>query len=418
MAVVATTMSTVDGILKEVYEDRLRDQLESSTVFMTRIQKTSEGVTEDVGGKYVRFPIRTARNHGIGARLETETLPVPRTQGYAPANILLSYLYGSIELSGQTFELAERNPQAFASALDQEVNGLQEGLKKDLNRQLFGTQVGKLATANAAGSTTTMVMSNSEAIYLEIGMVLDLYDNTDALKAGGSGLVITNVQKDTPGVGQTTVTFTPAASGATASGDYFTRDDSRNKEIIGLRQICDNTGVLYNINPASVPLWKAEVDDPGTATAISEGRMIQMVDRVRTNGGNTTLVLTSLGVRRAYFGLLSQLRQSVNTLELKGGFKGLAFATDNGDIPIVSDLDCQAGFMYFLNEKELKIYHAGDWSWMNRDGSMWNRVMAVNSSQTIAAVDAYQAVMFRYMQLGCHRRNSQGVIRNITEVTV
>lgn len=418
MAVVATTMSTVDGILKEVYEDRLRDQLESSTVFMTRIQKTSEGVTEDVGGKYVRFPIRTARNHGIGARLETETLPVPRTQGYAPANILLSYLYGSIELSGQTFELAERNPQAFASALDQEVNGLQEGLKKDLNRQLFGTQVGKLATANAAGTTTTMVMSNAEAIYLEIGMVLDLYDNTDALKAGGSGLVITNVQKDTPSVGSTTVTFSPAASGATASGDYFTRDDSRNKEIIGLRQICDNTGTLYNINPATVPLWKAEVDDPGTATAISEGRMIQMVDRVRTNGGNTTLLLTSLGVRRAYFGLLSQLRQSVNTLELKGGFKGLAFATDNGDIPLVSDLDCQAGFMYFLNEKELKIYHAGDWSWMNRDGSMWNRVMAVNSSQTIAAVDAYQAVMFKYMQLGCHRRNSQGVIRNITEVTV
>lgn len=415
---IATTMSTVDGILKEVYEDRLRDQLESATVFSSRIEKTSEGVTEDVGGKYVRFPIRTARNHGIGARLEQEALPVARTQGYAPANILLAYLYGAIELTGQTFELAERNPQAFASALDQEVNGLQEGLKKDYNRQLFGTSIGKLVTANAAGTTTTLVTSNAEAIYMEIGMVVDLYDNTDALKAGGSGLVITNIQKDTPAVGSTTITFTPAAGGATASGDYFTRDDSRAKEMIGLRQIVDNTGILYNINPATVPLWKAEVDDPGVATAISEGRMIQMVDRVRTNGGNTTLLLTSLGVRRAYFGLLSQLRQSVNTMELKGGFKGLAFATDNGDIPLVSDLDCQAGTMYFLNEKELKLYQAGDWSWMNRDGSMWQRVMSVTGGQTVAPFDAYQAMMFKYCQLGCHRRNSQGVIRNITEVTV
>lgn len=412
---IATTMATVDGILKEIYEDKLRDQLENASAFLSRIEKTTEGVTEDVGGKYVRFPIRTARNHGIGARLEQEALPVARTQSYAPANISLAYLYGAIELTGQTFELAERNPQAFAGALDQEISGLKEGLKKDLNRQLFGTQVGKLVTANAAGTTTTLISTNNEAIYLEIGMALDLYDNADAAKAGGSGNVITNVQRDTPSVGQTTTTFSPAATGATASGDYFVRDDSRNKEIIGLRQIIDNTGILYNLNPATIPLWKAEVDDPGALTAISEGRMISMVDRIRTNGGNTTLLLTSLGVRRSYFGLLSMLRQSVNSMELKGGFTGLKFATDNGDIPLVSDLDCPGNTMFFVNEKELKIYQAGDWSWMNRDGSNWQRVLAVVGAQTVAPVDAYQSMMYKYMQLGCHRRNSQGVIKNITE---
>lgn len=411
---IATTMATVDGILKEVYEDRLRDQLENSSAFLSRIEKTSEGVTEDVGGKYVRFPIRTARNHGIGARLEQEALPIARTQAYAPANINLAYLYGAIELTGQTFELAERNPQAFASALDQEVNGLKEGLKKDINRQLFGTQVGKLMTANAAGSTTTLVGTNNEAIYMEIGMVVDLYDNADAAKSGGSGIVVTNVQRDTPSVGQTTVTFTGAAAAATASGDYLVRDDSRNKEIIGIRQIVDNTGTLYNINPATVPLWKAEVDDPGSLTALAEGRMISMVDRIRTNGGNTTILLASLGVRRSYFGLLSMLRQSVNSMELKGGFTGLKFATDNGDIPLVSDLDCPGNTMFFLNEKELKMYQAGEWSWMNRDGSNWQRVLAIVNG-AVASVDAYQSMMFKYMQLGCHRRNSQGVMKNITE---
>ena len=46
-------MTTVDNILKEVYEDSgVNDQLQSEVVGFKRIQRTSEGITEDVGGKY------------------------------------------------------------------------------------------------------------------------------------------------------------------------------------------------------------------------------------------------------------------------------------------------------------------------------------------------------------------------------
>ena len=112
------TMTTVDNILKEVYEGQLQDQLQSDPVTLKRIEKSSEGVTHEVGGKYVTFPIRTKRNHGIGARGEMEALPIARRQSYASARVQLKYLYGSLELSGQTFELADKNFQAFASALD------------------------------------------------------------------------------------------------------------------------------------------------------------------------------------------------------------------------------------------------------------------------------------------------------------
>ena len=104
-----TTMATVDEILKEVYEKGINDQLQSDVIALKRIEKTSEGVTHEVGGKYVRFPIRVARNHGIGARIENEALPVPRTQTYADARVQLKYLYGALELTGQTFELASAN---------------------------------------------------------------------------------------------------------------------------------------------------------------------------------------------------------------------------------------------------------------------------------------------------------------------
>lgn len=408
----ATTMATVDNILKEVYESQLRDQLQSETITLKRIEKTSEGVTEEVGGKYVRFPVRVKRNHGIGARLENEALPAAKTQGYASAQVGLSYQYGSIELTGQTFELAERNFQAFASALQQEMDGLKQGLAKDTNRQIYGTSKGVLATANAAGTTTTMVMSNAEAIYLEIGMFVDLYTSGNVLKE--SAREITNVQRDTPAAGSTTVTFTPAAAAATASGDYIVRDDNLNKEVVGFRQIVANSGTLFNIDPAVYPVWKSEIDDPGADRTLSEGLMIGMIDRIRTNGGKTTVIFTSLGVRRSYFNLLVSQRRYSNTKEFEGGFNGLGFTTDWGDIPLVSDFDCPQKNMFFMNEKELKLYHAGDWSWMNRDGSNWQRVIGPTGS-SVGTFDAYSAIMYKYYQLGTHRRNSHGRMGSVIE---
>lgn len=406
-----TTMTTVDGILKEVYESQLRDQLQSETITIRRIEKTSEGVSSEVGGKYVTFPIRTKRNHGMGARNESEALPIAQTQGYAPARVKLTYQYGTVELTGQTFELADSNFQAFASALQQEMSGIKEGLAKDTNRQMYGTATGKLSTANAAGTTTTFVCSNAEAIYLEVGMLVDVYTSADVIR--NTAQTISNIQKDTPGVGSTTVTFSAVAT-AMASGDYMVRSGNLGKEIIGFRQIVNNSGLVYNIDPATVPVWKSEVDDPGSTRALSEGLMINMVDRIRTNGGKTTVIFSSLGVRRSYFNLLVQQRRYTNTQKFEGGFDGLAFTTDTGEIPVMADYDCPQNTMFYLNEKELKLYQAGDWSWMNRDGSNWQRQLGVTAGVT-NFFDAYTATLFKYYNLGTHRRNTHGIMRNITE---
>lgn len=420
MAAGPVTMTVVDNILKEVYEDRLRDQLQSDVTTLRRIEKTSEGVSEDVGGKYVRFPIRTSRNHGMGSRLENEALPNARTQGYASAQVNLSYQYGSIHLTGQTFELAERNPQAFASALQAEVDGLKEGLAKDMNRQIYGTSVGILATA-ASGSTSTFVLPNEKALYLENDMYVNIWDTsasaflTDA--TGNPNFSITGVSKTAT---DTTVTFSPTASVAVASGDTMRRagssiDGTTGKEIVGFGQIVSDTGTLFNIDPTVYPVWKSEVDSNGGSNrALTEGRMIKMVDRIRVNGARPSVIFTSLGVRRSYFNLLSQQREFVNTKSFTGGFEGLAFAGAGGEIPVVEDVDSPPNQMLFLSEKELKLYQAGDWSFMNRDGSNWQRVVGV-SNGNVNYFDAYTSMMFKYCQMGTHRRNAHGVITDITE---
>lgn len=401
MAGASTTMTVVDSILKEVYEPRLRDQLQSDQITLKRIQNTTEGITNEVGGKYVVFPIRTQRNHGIGARNENEALPNPKSQQYAAARVRLAYLYGAASLTGQTMELAEKNFQSFASALTQELEGLRQTLAKDMNRQVYGTSTGTLAVVTADGTNTVTVASTQ---YLEVGMVIDIWDPT---------LVTPRVQtRNITAINTSTNVVTyDGADGTASANDVVTRTASQGKETIGFSQIVNSTGVLYNIDPAVTPVWKSTVNsNGGVARALSEGLMIKMVDDIRTLGGSTSVIFTTLGVRRSYFNLLVQQRRYTNTQEFEGGFKGLAFTTDNGDIPLISDYDCQANRMYFINEKELKLYQEGDWSFMNRDGSNWQRIIDSSGSY-----DAYQTMMFKYCQLGTHRRNSHGVITDIQE---
>jgi hypothetical protein len=405
--VATVTMTTVDNILKEVYEGQLQDQLQSETVALRRIERSSEGVTHEVGGKYVTFPIRTRRNHGIGARAENEALPIARTQSYASARVQLKYLYGSLELTGQTFELADKNYQAFASALDTEVKGLKESLAKDTNRQVYGTTKGVMATATGAGTTTTFVTTDAGAQYLEEGMFVDIFTSADASRVADA--TITGLSS---AGGNTTVTFTPAAGVATASGDYITRDNSRDKEMSGFQNIVSDTSTVYNINPATVPVWKATVSNNGGVNRpLSEGLLIKLADDIRKKGGGQpTVFFSNEGVRRAYFNLLVQQRRYSNVKEFEGGFTGLAFTTDQGEIPFVADFDCPPNRVFGINEKEIKFYEAGDWSFMNRDGSNWQRVIT-----SAGSFDAYSATMYKYSEIGTHRRNSHGVLGDLTE---
>lgn len=408
---ITTTLTTAANILKEVYEPRVRDQLQSEIKTLARIEKTSEGVSNEVGGKYVRFGVRVKRNHGIGARLEMEALPNPKTNDYRDAQVKLAYLYGGIQLSGPTFELADTNAQAFASALNEEMDGIKEGLKKDTNRQIYGTTTGILAVA-ASGTTTTFVTTNAQ--YAEIGMFVDVYDATDT----NASPVLNNTNVEITDItfsgGSWTITFGTAVT-AVAVGDFITRTGSRGKETVGFEHIVagltntnalgTGTGALYNITHST---WTGNMDS--TAGAISEGRMLNLVDLIRTRGGTTTVGFCSLGVRRSYANLLEQQRRYVNTTKFTGGFSGIAFTTDEGEIPIVPDFDCQPGRLYFMNEKEIKLYQAGDWSWMNRDGNMWQRMM-----DSSGEYDAYRARLYKYCQVGTHRRNSHGLMTGIIE---
>ena len=393
------TLSTVSALLKEIYEKDVQDQLNSDVVGFKRIERTSEGVTNEVGGRYVTFPLRVSRNQGIGARNENEALPTPGQQGTTAARVGLKYLYGGINITGQTLALADENYQAFASALDEEIMGLKRDLAKDLNFQFYGNGTGVRATVTADAANTVTV---DTVQYLEVGMMIDLYA-ADLTTVQASNRQITAINTSTK-----VVTYSGAdVSATTGAGTVVVRTGNISREMTGLGAIVKDTGTLYNVDPTVQPVWKAvNNNNAGVNRALTEALMINVIDTVRVNGGETTVGFTNLGVRRAYFNLLKSDRRFVNTQKFEGGFTGLAFTTDKGDVPIVVDVDCPYNKIFFLNEKAIKLYRAEDWSWMDYDGNKFQRVIGF---------DAYEARMYQYCEMGTHRRNSHGVLADITE---
>jgi hypothetical protein len=398
-------MTVVAGFLKEVYEDRFTAQYKTEVVGIRRLEKTSRGVTSRVGGHYVDFPIVTQRSQSIGYRLENEALQAAGNAQYTDVHIPLRYGYFRGELTGQVLRLAEKDYQAFASAMRKEMDIAKESVVKDSNRIFYGDGDGKLARVDAStgplGTVSVYDPSN-----LAPGMIVDIRDVAGALATGGDSRTITSVVEEADGTG--TVTF----SGATdivvvANDDYLMREDNyasgTEREPQGLGKIVATSGTLFNVDPTTYPSWKGVVEDEGGALA--EASMIKTCDRTRRNGGTTSVIFTGLGVRRAYFNLLVADRQFQNTKTFDGGFIGLPFNYGK-EIPVVEDLDAPRNIMWFVDEKRLTIYQESDWHFMNEDG---------NTLKYVSGKDNWEYLLRKYWEFGTDQRGAHAQLINITE---
>ena len=390
----ATTLTTLDAILKNQYLGPIREQLNNSNVLYGRLEKN----TDSVVGKNFTIPLHYGRNEGIGARGEGAALPGAGNQAYKDCIVPMRYQYGRIQLTGPTIKAARSNEGAFIRAVDSEMRGLERDMKSSMNRQVFGDGTGLLATVAASGSASSTVVVDSTA-KLRVGMPIDIIvKTTGAATAGVAGTSVASITDATT----FTIADTLAGSPAATYGVYIA--GSRNNEMMGLSGIVSATSTLQGLDVATYPWWKATVQaNSGTNRAISDTILQTALDTLEANSsGKATALYTSYGVRRAYQALLTATKQLVNTQELKGGYKALTY----NDLPIIADKDAPANKIFVVDEDELQIFRLGDLDWMQDDGAILSRV---------SGYDAYEAVLYVYQELGCMMRNAHVLIGYITE---
>ncbi len=448
----AAILSNYSEVLKTYYLPAIQEQLNHDTVLADLID-TNE---KDISGKNATINCHYGRSTGTGARADGGALPEADYQKHKTCTVPTKYNYGRVTFSGPTIAATKDEKGSYARVVDNEIRGIVTDLQKEVNRQLWGCGAGILARWSSGQSTSIGVSklyrgntastsgdgfgSTFGAKYFKentsgVPVVMTTSTNVmtvmtvDATNYAVSAIDTTSSNaKDTltvseAGVSEATGTFIvrPASlltenSGSTAGAWCL--------EMMGLRGIVTNTNLddiycydsgsnasftvedpLQGLDTDSYEWWKSTVK-PHTSgryqgqRALTLDLMQETFDDVEDEAGKDygpNVIITTKPLRRKYLSLMQADRRNVNTMTLDGGWKAL----DYNGIPLMVDKDAIDGEMYFLTTRDLAIYRMSDYDWMDKDGSVLSR---------ISGYDAYEAVLFRYAELGTTRRNAHGVI--------
>lgn len=399
-----STLTTADASLKNDYQPAVREQLNNTNKYLSQLEKN----TKDVEGRYAVLSLHTSRNSGVGARTEGGTLPTAGNQGYVEERVPVKNVYGQIKVSGPVIAASKSDKGSFARALDAETQGVMADLKRDVNRQLFGTSNGVVATCGTTSSSTTVVLATATTA-TQLRQIADL--GVIDIGTVASPTTIASARTITA-IDTTNKTIEISGAAVTTSASHFifkSGSGGSGVEVSGIQSIVAGSGTLYNVDPTTTPGWVSTVsDNSGSNRTVSDTLFEKMINDIEiASGEEPDLIVTTAGVNRAYAGTLKTLRRYSNTIELKGGFKVPTVQTGTVEIGLMWDRDCKENTAYVLNTKHMQEYQQSDWTFMDKDGAVLQR--ALDGS------DAYQATLFKYFDVMTDKRNTHGVIKDITE---
>lgn len=415
--------------MKTKFIGPIRDQLHSNKVLLFGLRskdgtdkqdsphasKDFKGIVADatgidfVGNEF-RMPLRTSRNQGTGPRGESSTLPAPGSQGYKYISESLKYFYGLFNITGPLLKASDSNEGAFRKALQAEMEGLTDDLKRHVNIQAFGTGNGVLAAVSSGATSATQAVDTT--IYFQGGEYVDIYDSTLTTYRGTASVYVTAINRSG-------LTITLSASVATTTGDVIIRASSdsvsatpnndKSQAINGLGKIVDSTGALHGLNPATAgeAFW-ASSEIAASSAVVGDSLLRQLKDSIGFESGSDTdtVIITTRGVRNRYANTLTALKRfnDAQAVTLRGGFNALMF----DDTPMVYDDHCPLGTVFAINTDAMFWSQMSDWEWMEEDGNVlkWE-----------SRLDRYVGVIFKYCNLGTWARNRHGKITGAADDT-
>jgi len=389
-----------DAVLKDFYYGPIVKQLNDSTPLLQRLESTTDHV--DMSGRQVVVPLWTGRSPGKGWRGEGGQLPTSGAQVTKKAVYTLASSYGSFRLTGHVIRFTRNDAGAFVRAMETEMNGIKSDVAVDLARVLYGDGTA-VVSGITSGSTGTVVnlLTNEPLVkgQLYVGLLVDIgtLANPES-RANAQAITAVSVSA---------ATITVAASGTPVAGEFvFINDNAQassvSNEASGLQQLISSAAATVGgITEASEPTWVPQRDT--AASALTVDRMLQMRGRLKQAGGsmNQFIVTDDFGLRTFWnahtdAGAVKGIRYN-DPANLEGGFETVKFATT----PLIGDYLHPWGRMHFVDGDALKIFHTGDWQYLDEDGRILKQV---------TGYDAWEGFLVRDLQLGTNRRNSSGVI--------
>lgn len=417
------TITTFDRILKEYYPAQgIVNQLNVDTFLLDKVEKAKRFT--NVGGRYLYKPARFGMSGSVGTRAENAALPSPSTEIYDGIQIPIRFHYGVIQLSGPVMAVSKTDKQAFAEALALRMDAMYDEFRLVANIFLYGWGSGIIGVVGSVASNTITLADDIHPInwYYE-GQNVDIYQSNESTVRQASAGPITAVNLDARTITVTTI-------GGTTANDRIVIAGSLNTAPEGLLSgIDDGTykTTYFGISRTTRPKWRAVVDANATPVKYGSstrraitGNLVQIaLDKQRLRAGAARpvdIIISSLGVRRAFWNSLSPDRRFDSTI-YDGGWEMLKFSNGDKTIPWFGDEFCPRYTLFGLHtgtapaprgkrsdkvqdEEVLALYEALPPDWDTSTGSELKQIYS-----GAAFVDAVGAFMKWYYNFGTCRPN-------------
>ncbi len=380
-------------VFKNVYGKRSENYYNSANVTTGRIKKNYK-----FKGKQKILDAPTSFGGGVGSgRLPTAGKP----RDLNP--IITSHkIYGVCEIEREAIKAADGDEGSFVSQTKFSVTKTVESWNRNLSR-MFWNELDNGELGLGDNSTAVTGLGTEASPYLVImsatGWKEANWEEEDYVNCGTetSLLLVYEVVTATRQIKfvGTSATLAAAVAGATATAAKFYMQNSKDNDITSLASVLDATsGTLYGLTVAR--RFQASVQQASTSAGITTDFLNQdMLDVQRKCGQVPNLIITSFTQYRKLLNLIEDKKEYIvepRSENLKGNFsfKGLAFQSAAGLVPIFPERFIADDRVYYLNDNFIEMHHRPDFGWFDDDGSVFMRK---------ADDDAYEARYGGYMEL-------------------
>jgi hypothetical protein len=408
------TLAGADAVLKEYYPSAIVEQLNQKTFLLDQIDRDTEHV--DFTGRRAIIPLHRNRNRGRVSIGDGGTLPGAGKQDWVDATVTIRYHASAIELSDAAIQATKNNEGAFVSLLEAETKGVAQDLKKDINRQVFGTGDGVLTkiSANSSGTVTCTSVQ-----YVQVGDCVDVVTSSGAAVTNGSTLYVVarSVSGKTVGLsttsgGSANASFTYASGQQLVISGGISGVNSYGLEMDGLQNISATTSrTLHGVDSSAAAnaFWNPQVVAAGGA--VTDALLTQLIDKVgQTGQGEVDTVITTRGIRRAYAASLTNNRRynDAAAVKLHTGYTAIMV----NEIPIIIDDDAPKGFVFAFDKKAFRWFELAKPGFLEQDSGIFT---LKDGSNAQTKMSVWQAFFRWYAAFGCVAPNRTGALTGVTD---
>lgn len=348
----ANDLSTLNGLFKETYADKMEQLIPEGTKMLAKIPFIAKD--RQPGNNYHQ-PVVLGMEHGVtfadsGDGAFNLNSPVAgqiqdaTVRGYQLViRSVLSYSAAS--------RASSSGPRAFQDATKFLVGNMLSSISKKLEIELLYGQMGygTLAGAPSANVATITTAEWAPGIWAGAeGMPIEIRSSGGTLRGETK---VTSVD-----LAARTVTLESTPAGSTTN-DVIWHKGAYAKEFAGIHKIFTNTGSLFGIDASQYNLWKANSFAPSSTSVLSFAIVQQAIAKAVEKGlDNDVLVLINPGhwddllTEQAAFRMYDS---SYSNSQVENGGKSIKFYGQNGMIEIVPSIYVKEGYSYVLSLEDM-----------------------------------------------------------------